>query len=116
MGGLRYIYGTNNINWEAMSSDSTLFYTNIAGGQQLLFTSNLTLLAAQALTNNAAALQALYPGLGISATANIYTNIWVTNYHGVLYQLPLRSVRHAAAPGVCDEPHPNGSAMVLPHL
>ena len=59
VGGLRYIYGTNNVNWESMSSDSTMFSTNIAGGQQLLITSNLTLLAAQALTNNAAALQIL---------------------------------------------------------
>jgi hypothetical protein len=79
VGGLRYIYRTNNINWEAMSSDSVMFYTNVAGGQQLLITSNLTLLAAQALTNNAAALQALYPGLSIVATTNIFTNIWVTN-------------------------------------
>ncbi len=79
VGGLRYSYRPSNVNWEAMSSDSTLFYTNIAGGEQLFYTSNLTLLAAQALTNNAAALRALYPGLGISSTANIYTNIWVTN-------------------------------------
>ncbi len=79
VGGLRYSYGTNNINWESMSSDTVMFYTNVAGGQQLLITSNLTLLAAQALTNNAAALQTLYPGLSIVATTNIFTNIWVTN-------------------------------------
>ncbi len=47
VGGLRYIYRTNNVNWEAMSGDSTMFYTNIAGGQQLLFTSNLTLAGAR---------------------------------------------------------------------
>ena len=79
VGGLRYIYESTNINWEAMSPDSTMFYTNIAAGQQLLFTSNLTLFASQALTNNAAALAALYPTLSIAATTNIYTNIWVTN-------------------------------------
>ena len=79
VGGLRYIYGPTNINWEAMSSDSVMFYTNVAGGQQLLLTSNLTLLASQALTNNAAALLALYPNLSILATTNIFTNIWVTN-------------------------------------
>jgi hypothetical protein len=79
VGGLRYIYETNNINWESMSPDSTLFYTNIAGGLQLLFTSNLTTLASQALTNPPAALLALYPNLSIAATTNIYTNIWVTN-------------------------------------
>jgi len=79
VGGLRYMYGPNNVNWEAMSADSTMFYTNIAGGLQLLITSNLTLLASQALTNNAAALQSLYPDLNIVATTNIFTNIWVTN-------------------------------------
>jgi hypothetical protein len=79
VGGLRYSYRTNNINWEAMSSDSVMFYTNVAGGQQLLWTSNLTLLASQALTNNAAALQTLYPDLNIVSTTNIFTNIWVTN-------------------------------------
>jgi len=79
LGGLRYIYETNNINWESMSPDSTLFYTNIAGGLQLMFTSNLTTFASQALTNPPAALLALYPNLSIAATTNIYTNIWVTN-------------------------------------
>ena len=79
VGGLRYSYRPSNINWESMSSDSVMFYTNITGGQQLLITSNLTLLAAQALTNNAAALQTLYPGLSIVSTTNIFTNIWVTN-------------------------------------
>ena len=79
VGGLRYIYRPNNVNWEAMSSDSTMFYTNIAAGQQLLFTSNLTMLASQALTNNATALQALYPGLGIAYTAISFTNIYLTN-------------------------------------
>lgn len=88
VGGLRYSYRTNNINWEAMSSDSTLLYTNKAGGEQLLITSNLTLLAAQAQTNSAAALQALYPGLGISATASIYTNIWVTSVTAYYTNLP----------------------------
>ena len=79
VGGLRYSYRTNNVNWESMSSDSTFYYTNTSGGQQLLITSNLTLLAAQALTNNAASLQSLYPDLNIVSTANIFTNIWVTN-------------------------------------
>ena len=79
VGGLRYIYERTNVNWESMSSDSVLFYTNVTAGAQLLFTSNLTLLASQALTNPPATLQALYPALNIVATTNIYTNIWVTN-------------------------------------
>ena len=79
VGGLRYIYQPSNVNWESMSSDSTMFYTNIAAGQQLLFTSNLTTFASQSLTNNTAALLALYPGLSIAATTNIYTNIYLTN-------------------------------------
>ncbi len=79
VGGLRYSYKPSNVNWESMSSDSTMFSTNFAGGPQLLFTSNLNIFASQALTNNAAALRALYPNLGIVATTNIYTNIYITN-------------------------------------
>ena len=79
VGGLRYIYQPTNVNWESMSSDSMMLYTNVPGGPQLLMTSNLTLLSSQALTNSQAALQALYPALNIVATTNIYTNIWVTN-------------------------------------
>ena len=79
VGGLRYSYATNNVNWEATATGTELFSTNYAGGQQLLITSNLTLLATQALTNNAAGLQALYPDLNITGTTNIFTNIWVTN-------------------------------------
>jgi hypothetical protein len=71
-----------------MSSDSVLLYTNIAGGQQLLLTSNLMTLAAEALTNNPAALLALYPALSIASVTNIYTNIWVTNYTAYFTNYP----------------------------
>jgi hypothetical protein len=92
VGGLRYIYRTNNVNWESMSSDSSIFTTNTGGGQQLLITSNLTFLAQQALTNNAAALQGLYPDLNIVSTANIFTNIWVTNTTAYFTNYPMDPV------------------------
>jgi hypothetical protein len=92
VGGLRYIYEPTNINWEAMSSDSLLFYTNIAAGPQLLFTSNLTLLASQALTNPPATLLTLYPTLSIVATTNIFTNIWVTNLSAYFTNYPFDPV------------------------
>jgi len=88
IGGLRYLYSPTNVNWEAMSSDSVLLYTNIPGGQQLLVTSNLMQLASDTLTNPPAALQALYPGLTILATTNIYTNIWITNYTAYFTNYP----------------------------
>ena len=73
IGGLRYLYRTNNVNWEPISNDSTLFYTNIAAGQQLLFTSNLTTLSWEALTNP------VFGGDIVATTTNIYTNIYITN-------------------------------------
>jgi len=88
VGGLRYLYATNNVNWDSMSSDSILFSTNYGGGLQLLFTSNLTTFASQALTNNAAALQALYPNLSIASTTSIYTNIYVTNLTAYFTNFP----------------------------
>ena len=77
IGGLRYLYRTNNMNLETTSADSTEFITN--NSAQLLIGSNLTLFAAQALTNNAAALAALFPGLVITDTTNIFTVVVTTN-------------------------------------
>jgi hypothetical protein len=77
VGGLRYLYRTNNMNVESVSPQSLIFETNF--NAQLLVTSNLTLLQAQALTNTAAALAALYPGLVITSTTNTFVNVWVTN-------------------------------------
>jgi hypothetical protein len=77
IGGLRYLYRTNNMNVEATSSDSVLLRTNSLS--QVLFPSNLTLFALQALTNNAAGLVALYPDLVITDTTNTFTNVFTTN-------------------------------------
>jgi hypothetical protein len=46
----------------------------------LLITSNLTLLASQALTNDAPTLQALYPNLVILSTSNFFSNVYTTNF------------------------------------
>jgi len=73
VGGLRYLLRTNNLNIEAAGPDTFTFVTN--NTQQLLFSSNLTLLAAQALTNDAATLSALYPGLLVSESYSYFTNL-----------------------------------------
>jgi hypothetical protein len=75
--GLRYLYHTNNMNFEQAAPDVQLFETNNAPVP--LFSSNLTLFAAQALTNSAAALQALYPGLIVTSSSNFYTTTRTTN-------------------------------------
>jgi hypothetical protein len=87
VGGLRYMLRTNNMNWEGVSSDSLLLQTNF-NAPQILVTSNLALFAAQALTNNAAALQALYPGLIITDTKLIFTNVVTTNYFAYFTNFP----------------------------
>ncbi len=87
--GLRYLLQQGNINWEDSPANTIVFATNSAPANlQLLVTSNLTLLAAQALTNNAAALQALYPGLVVTSTTNIFTAVWVTNFTAYFTNLP----------------------------
>src|SRR5690348_16698521 len=63
IGGLNYLYSTNQVQVETASPDSLLFQTNLT--PTLLVSSNLTLLAAQALSNDAPTLQALFPGLVI---------------------------------------------------
>ena len=87
IGGLRYLYATNNMNIEGAGTNTVTFVTD-TNTVQLLFTSNLTTLASQALTNNPAALQALYPNLSIASTTSIFTNIWVTNFTAYFTNLP----------------------------
>jgi len=77
VGGLRYMYRTNNYNLEAAGVATSTYITNTT--PQLLFTSNLTLFAAQALTNAPGALLALYPDLQIISSTPIFTNVVTTN-------------------------------------
>lgn len=68
MAGLRYLLNTNNLNIEASGPNTVQFVTNRSPA--FLITQDLGLLAAQAATNNAAALQALYPGLIVNDVSN----------------------------------------------
>ena len=77
VGGLRYLYSTNNINVEQSPTNVVQFQTNNLS--QLLFTSNLNEFASQALTNDAPMLQALYPNLLILSSTNFFTNVVTTN-------------------------------------
>lgn len=77
VGCLRYLLRTNNVNFEAGGTNTLSYITN--NSPQLLVTSNLTLLAEQALTNNAATLAGLFPGLAILSSTPIFTNIYTTN-------------------------------------
>jgi hypothetical protein len=78
VGGLRYLLRTNNMNWENVTSDTSEFVTN--QNPQLLTTTSLALLEAQALTNGPAALQALFPNLVITSFTNTFTVLSVTNF------------------------------------
>jgi hypothetical protein len=86
VGGMRYLFDTNNVNFETIPSQAIEFVTNDV--PQLVFGSNVTLFAAQALTNNAAALQALYPGLIITSSSNFPVLVSVTNIVPVLVPGP----------------------------
>lgn len=78
IGGLRYLLRTNNVNFEDPGAGTLTVFTNTAISQYL-FTSNLTLLVSQALTNDAGALQALYPNIQITSSTPIFTNVVSTN-------------------------------------
>ncbi|MGH7973801.1 MAG: hypothetical protein ACREIC_34220, partial [Limisphaerales bacterium] len=77
IGGLRYLLRAGNINYESAGTNTLSLITN--NSPQLLVTSNLTLLAEQALTNNAPTLAGLYPGLAILSSVPFFTNIFTTN-------------------------------------
>ncbi len=82
IGGLRYLMATNRIQWELPSSNSFMIVTN--NSLQVLETSNLTTLAAAALTNPPAALQGLFPGLVINNFTQGFSNIVTTNIFAYL--------------------------------
>jgi len=80
--GLRYLLRSGNVNWEDNPLNSIVYVTNnTSTGLQLLVTSNLTLLAAQSLTNDDATLLGLYPTLAIvpGSTVPTFTNVVTTN-------------------------------------
>lgn len=78
VGGMRYMLRAGNMNIEAAGTDTVTFITN--NTSQLLFTSNLTELVSAALTNDAATLSALFPGLQIGESFNFFTNVVSTNF------------------------------------
>jgi hypothetical protein len=89
--GLRYLLRAGNVNWEDNPANSIVFVTNnTPTGLQLLVTSNLTLLAAQSLTNDDATLLALYPTLVIvpGSTVPTFTNLVTTNLSGYFTNSP----------------------------
>lgn len=90
IGGLRYLYRASNVNFEDAPTDTLQFQTNAT--PQLIYGSNLTLLASQALTNTAAQLQALYPGLVISSTSNYFVTAWATNLSAYFTNHPWRPI------------------------
>ena len=88
MGGLRYLYATNNMNIEAAGANTVTYVTNTATAQRLV-TLNLALLTAQSLTNDDATLETLYqglvivPGSTITSFSNVVTpnvSVYYTNY------------------------------------
>jgi hypothetical protein len=86
VGGLRYLMRTNNVNFESAGPNTLAHLTNAT--PTLLVTSNLTLLATQALTNDAPTLQALYPTLNILSTSNFFVNVNVTNFSPYFTNFP----------------------------
>ena len=78
IGGFRYLYGTNNMNVENSGPGTFAFVTN--NTPTLLSTSNLTLLAEAALTNDPVTLAGLFPGLSIVGSTNFFSNVYTTNF------------------------------------
>jgi hypothetical protein len=86
VGGLRYLLKTNNMNTETAGPGTLAFTTNRT--PQLLYTSNLTDLATAAVTNDAATLQALFPGVVVADSSVYFTNVWVATLSSYLTNYP----------------------------
>ena len=87
--GLRYLLRQANANIESAGPGTVAFVTNTAPAAiQVLYTSNLTLLASQAFTNDAATLQGLYPNLSVAYTSAQLTNLVTTNVAAYFTNFP----------------------------
>jgi hypothetical protein len=82
VGGLRYMWRTNNMNVEGVDPAATLIATTDTTGSffQVVTTSNLTALTEAAATNNPANLLALYPGLVITSATNSFQVVVSSNF------------------------------------
>jgi len=86
VGALRYLINTNNFNVEASGPRTTEFLTNDV--PTTIQTFDLSLFAQQALTNNGAALSALYPGLVVTSDTNFFGITITTNVTETLVTSP----------------------------
>jgi Putative Ig domain len=82
VGGLRYLFTTNNVNWESPAAGSLLISSSGGGAGGLsppfpLWTSNYTTLVQAALTNSPAVMSNLFPGLVIASSTPYF--VMVTN-------------------------------------
>ncbi len=75
--GLRYLYSSNNINFEAVDPSVQLLVSN---PPVILSTSNLVQLISDSATNAPVVLQGLYPNIQISSYVSQFTNWITTNY------------------------------------
>ena len=91
IGGLRYLWSTNTVDNEQVEPDSLL--QSPPTEPSLLVTSNLAVLQNAELTNNQAALQALFPQLQITSVTSLgVTLVPVTNFVPVTNQCAPGSV------------------------
>jgi hypothetical protein len=86
VGGLRYLMATNNYNIESAGPGTVQFVTN--NSPQFLITQDLGLLAAEAPTNSALQLEALFPGLIVNDVSNYPAVVLTTNISLVVTSAP----------------------------
>lgn len=85
VGGLRYQWATNRMYVETVPTNTLLVVSN---NFQTVVTSNLSALFLAGLTNNPAALQALFPGLIIVSNSSFFTNVITTNVVATIVTSP----------------------------
>ncbi|HUA67803.1 MAG TPA: Ig domain-containing protein [Candidatus Saccharimonadales bacterium] len=84
--GLRYLYQTNNINYESPTPGSDILTTNL-GGEFVLSNLDLSVLSASALTNDPVTLATLFPNLIITGVTTNFTEVCTPNIVFVLQNL-----------------------------
>jgi len=114
VGGLRYLLKASNMNTETAGPGTLAFTTNTT--PQLLTTSNLNFLVNAGLTNDAATLQALFPGLVVADSSVYFKNVWVPSVSSYLTNYPYDPVGTPPTTVFCHQLDAHRRDLLQPYL
>jgi len=88
VGGLRYLYRTNNMNFESPGPNTTVFTLTTNANQTTITTSNLQTFLELLPVTDPVTLLTIYPNLNITSVSSNFVVVNITNFFGILTNAP----------------------------